>query len=83
MGALMLVSPPAMACEFDAECGLTDRCLKREGEEKGHCGNYKSGLREPLSVAGPDEILCSEDIDCGLGGTCLALGGLYGKCVGM
>lgn len=81
--ALIIISKLALACSFDAECGLSERCIKRPGGEKGHCAKYDSGLRDPLDVTGPDENLCSYNIDCGLRGTCLAVGGLYGTCVGM
>lgn len=81
--ALMVVGHPALACSFDAECPTSERCLKRPGNKAGHCGNYDSGLRDPLDLTAPERKLCSQDIDCGVGGTCLAVGGLYGTCVGM
>ena len=80
---LLAIAQPAFSCTFDAECSLSERCLKRPGVKTGHCGNYDSGLREPLDLAAPDKDYCSQDIDCGIGGTCLAVGGLYGTCVGM
>lgn len=81
--ALIFVATPALSCTFDAECPLSERCLKQPGKKTGHCGNYDSGLRDPLDLGAPQKNLCSQDIDCGIGGTCLAVGGLYGTCVGM
>ena len=81
--ALTFVGQPALACSFDAECPISERCLKRPGNKTGHCGNYDTGLREPLDLTAPQRNLCSQDIDCGVGGTCLAVGGQYGTCVGM
>lgn len=81
--ALVIAVEPALACTFDAECPLSERCLKQPGQNTGQCGNYDSGLRDPLSLDAPEKNLCSEDSDCGIGGTCLAVGGLYGTCVGM
>ena len=80
---LMVVGQPAHACTFHAECPMSERCLKRPSSKTGHCGNYDTGLREPLDLTAPPRNLCSQDIDCGVGGTCLAVGGLYGTCVGM
>lgn len=81
--AFIVVSMPALACTFDAECPLSERCIKASDHQEGRCSNYDSGLREPLDVTAPEKRLCSFDRDCGIGGTCLAVGGLYGTCVGM
>jgi len=81
--AFIIVAQPALACTFNAECPLSERCIKGLGQKEGRCRNYDSGLREPLNLDAPEKNLCSEDIDCGVGGTCLAVGGLYGTCVGM
>ena len=80
--AFIVFAAPGLACTFDAECPLSERCIKTEREHEGRCANYDSGLRDPLGVTAPQKELCSSDIDCGLGGTCLAVGGLYGTCVG-
>ena len=80
---LLVMAQPALSCTFDTECPLSERCLKRPGAKAGHCGNYDSGLREPLDLGAPERNLCSQDIDCGIGGTCLAVGGPYGTCVGI
>ena len=79
----VLTATPGLACTFDAECPLSERCIKSEREHEGRCANLNSGLRDPLDVTEPQKELCSSDIDCGLGGTCLAVGGLFGTCVGM
>lgn len=81
--AFIIVSTPGLACHFDAECEFAERCIKQTGSQEGRCSNYDSGLRDPMDVTAPGKRLCSFDIDCGLGGTCLAVGGLYGTCVGM
>ena len=78
------VATPGFSCTHNAECPGLERCIKRDNQRVGICMEYGTHLPDPAPPLGdPEDRYCSFDIDCGPGGSCLAVGGLYGTCVGL
>ena len=86
--AMLLISSPALACQFHTDCDAGSRCEKDRGQLYGVC---KSGLNpgnsfdrkpvyDPLDDSRGDT--CSFNTDCSPGSRCeKEPGSLYGTCV--
>ena len=84
----LLVATPALACNFDLDCGIGSKCVKQRGSLDGVCaGGMNPGndydrkpYRNPMDMTGRKGNTCSFDLDCGIGGRCVK-SGLNGVCM--
>jgi len=86
---IIIISPHAIACSFDIDCGVGSKCVKQSGSLYGWCvgglnpgnQNDRRPARDPLDLTGKKGNTCSFDIDCGVGGECVKGSGIYGTCL--
>jgi len=87
---LLLYAIPAFPCQFDTDCSVGSKCLKKSGQLDGVCvagmqpGNDydKKPYRDTLDISKKVGDTCSFDTDCGVGNSCVKEGGqLKGVCL--
>lgn len=87
---LLLVSMPTYACQFNTDCGVGSKCIKKSGKLEGICvGGMDPGndsdrkpYRDPLDISGKVGNTCSFNTDCGVGNVCVKESGrLNGVCM--
>jgi len=78
----------ALACQFDTDCEVGSRCVKRGGIY-GICAgglfpgnsNDRVPVQDPLDLNQTVGNTCTFDIDCGPGNRCAKGSGIGGVCV--
>ena|SRR5713226_4616061 len=91
IAAVVLVfSTSAVACEFNTDCEVGSKCLKRNGALYGVCvgglapgnDNDQQPVYDPTDPNGTTGDTCQFDVDCGPGSVCAkGAGHLYGTCL--
>ena len=85
---LALAASPALACQFDVDCGVGQKCQKQFGQTEGSCTSDRKaddgGLsHDPTDPYKADAQSCDTDFDCGPMGKCLRTAGkVSGTCAG-
>ena len=78
------------ACQFDVDCAVGSKCLKRSGSIYGMCvggiqpgnDNDRTPVYDPLDPNRTVGNTCQFDVDCGPGNACLkSSGSIYGTCI--
>ena len=87
---LTAVSSEALACQFNTDCAVGAKCLKRSGNIYGYCvgglkpanSNDQKPAYDPLDITGKKGSTCSFNTDCGVGGNCVkSSGSITGTCL--
>ena len=87
---LLGLAGPARACDWDTDCEVGSKCLKRRGELSGACigglypGNKNDArpYEDPLDSNSSAGHACSWDTDCDVNQRCLKKGSaLEGVCL--
>ncbi len=87
---LLMIPASSRACQFDTDCDVGSKCVKKSGQIYGMCaGGMNPGndsdrtpVRDPLDVNGTVGNTCGFDTDCGPGSKCLkGSGQIKGVCV--
>ena len=88
--SLLLFSIPAFSCQFDTDCSVGSKCLKKSGQIEGMCvagmqpGNDydKKPYSDTLDISKKVGNTCSFDTGCGVGNSCVkGSGQLKGVCM--
>jgi hypothetical protein len=88
--AILTLSPIAFACQFNTDCNVGSKCVKKRGQLYGFCAdglnpgndNDRKPYRDPLDINQTEGNTCSFDVDCGPGSKCLkGNGNIKGVCV--
>jgi predicted small secreted protein len=86
---IALFATPALACQFNTDCGIGSKCIKEAGKREGICmggmnpGNsndrnpYSNPMRPDSSVGNT----CQYNSDCNVREKCVKERGLNGVCV--
>jgi hypothetical protein len=86
---IFMISFPALACSFDADCQPGSQCLKSSGSIYGVCaGGLSPGnshdrqpVYSPLDVNRTYGETCTFDTDCGPGSRCMKGSSIEGVCM--
>lgn len=88
--AVLFLTDPAPACQFDTDCKPGSMCLKSGGQIYGMCvgglqpgnANDRKPVRDPLDPNRTTGNTCQFDTHCGPGSRCIkSSGSIYGTCM--